>query len=257
MLCARNCSPPMAANPIVYYGTIGLAIFLTGLSKGGLGGTMGALITPLVALVMPIDQAIGLLLPIFIVGDAFALAAHWRGWDVRLIWLLLPGGLVGITLGTFVLTSISPAALKRALAIIIFLFVCYRLLEPRILKLLQYRPQKWHGWLAGGVAGFGSTLAHAGGPPVVIYLLMQNLTPAIFAATSVLFFAVTNWIKVPYYYQAGLLDLDALLPLIWLAPLVPLGVWIGRGLAERIDPAVFDRIILVLLAMTGLFLFAS
>jgi len=247
----------MAANPIVYYTTIGLAAFLTGLSKGGLGGTMGALITPLVALVMPIDQAIGLLLPIFIVGDAFALAAHWRRWNVRLIWLLLPGGLVGITLGTFVLTSISPAVLKSALAVFIFLFICYRLLERRILKLLPYRSEKWHGWLAGGVAGFASTLAHAGGPPVVIYLLMQNLTPVIFAATSVLFFAVTNWIKVPYYYQAGLLDFGRLLSLVWLAPLVPLGVWIGRQLAERIDPAVFDRIILVLLAISGIFLLAS
>lgn len=247
----------MAANLIVYYAVIGLAAFLTGLSKGGLGGTLGALITPIVALVMPIDQAIGLLLPIFIVGDAFALAAHWRRWNARLIWLLLPGGLVGITLGTFVLTSISPAGLKRALAVIIFIFICYRLMQPRILKRLHYRSEKWHGWLAGGVAGFASTLAHAGGPPVVIYLMMQNLTPAIFAATSVLFFAVTNWIKVPYYYQAGLLDLGRLLPIIWLAPLVPLGVWMGRRWADRVNAIVFDRIIVVFLAITGIFLLAS
>jgi hypothetical protein len=247
----------MAVNPAAYFTIIGLAVFLTGLSKGGLGGTMGALITPILALVMPIDQAIGLLLPVFIVGDAFALAAHWRRWDARIIWLLLPGGLVGITLGTFVLTSISPEDLKRAMAIFIFIFVLYRLFESRILNLLQYRARKWHGWLAGGVAGFASALAHAGGPPVVIYLLMQNLTPAIFAATSILFFAVTNWIKLPYYYQAGLLDLGKLLPLIWLAPLMPLGVWIGRRWAERINPVVFDRIIVVFLTITGIFLFAG
>lgn len=218
---------------------------------------MGALITPIVALVMPIDQAIGLLLPVFIVGDAFALAAHWQRWDRRIIWLLLPGGLVGITLGTLVLTSISPEALKQAIAIIIFLFVLYRVFESRLLSLLHYRSRKWHGWLAGGTAGFASALAHAGGPPVVIYLLMQNLAPAVFAATSILFFAVTNWIKLPYYYQAGLLDFERLLPLVWLAPLLPLGVWLGRRWAERINPVVFDRIILVFLAITGIFLFSG
>ena len=165
------------------------------------------------ALVIPVDQAIGLLLPIFMLGDVFALAAHWRRWNSSLIWLLLPGGLVGITLGTFVLTSISAVLLQHLLGIFVFVFIGYRLLESRILKAFQYRAQNWHGWVAGGMAGFTSTLAHAGGPPIAIYLLMQSIPPAIFVATSVLFFAVINWIKVPYYYQAGLFDFPALVRL--------------------------------------------
>jgi len=153
----------MASDPVVYYSVIALGAFLTGLSKGGLGGLLGALITPLLSLVMPIDQAIGMALPIFILGDLFALAAHWGNWDRRLNWLLLPGALLGITLGTYVLTSISPTALKRSLAVIIFLFISYKLFEQRIMGKLAYRAQNWHGWLAGGIAGFTSTLAHAGG----------------------------------------------------------------------------------------------
>lgn len=247
----------MASDPVVYYSVIALGTFLTGLSKGGLGGLLGALITPLLSLVMPIDQAIGMALPIFILGDLFALAAHWGNWDRRLNWLLLPGALIGITLGTYVLTSISPTALKRSLAVIIFLFISYKLFEQRIMGKLAYRAQNWHGWLAGGIAGFTSTLAHAGGPPIIIYLLLQGVTPVVFVATSILFFSVTNWIKVPYYYQAGLLNFQALLGIIWLAPLVPLGVWVGRRLARRVDRLVFERIILVLLGITGIFLLVS
>jgi len=37
--------------------------FLVGLSKGGLGGAAGALATPLMALVMPAEKVIGLVLP--------------------------------------------------------------------------------------------------------------------------------------------------------------------------------------------------
>ena len=143
----------MAPDLILYYTAVALAAFLTGVSKGGLGGTMGVLITPMMALVIPVDQAIGLLLPIFMLGDVFALAAHWRRWNPRLIWLLLPGGLVGITLGTFVLTSISAVLLQHLLGIFVFVFIGYRLLESRILKAFQYRAQNWHGWVAGGMAG--------------------------------------------------------------------------------------------------------
>ncbi len=253
----KSCSNKMADNPAIYYSVIGLSAFLIGLSKGGLGGMLGALITPLLSLVMPIEQAIGMALPILIVGDLFALAAHWGNWDRRLIWLLLPGAVVGITLGTFVLTNISPTALEQFLAVIIFIFVFYKLFERQIISRLHYQAHRWHGWVAGGTAGFTSTLAHAGGPPVIIYLLLQDVAPAVFVATSVLFFAVTNWIKVPYYYRAGLFDLQALLHILWLAPLVPLGVWIGRRFAQKSNRLVFERLILVLLGMTGIFLMFS
>ena len=83
---------------------------------------------------------------------------------------------------------------------------------------------------------------------------MQSIPPAIFVATSVLFFAVINWIKVPYYYQAGLFDFPALVRLLWLAPLVPLGVWVGKGLAQRVDRSIYERIILGLLVISGVLL---
>ncbi len=244
----------MAPNLILYYTTMALAAFLTGVSKGGLGGMMGALITPMVALVIPVDQAIGLLLPVIILGDVFALGAHWRRWNGRLVGLLIPGGLIGITLGTFVLTNISALLLQRILGVLVFLFVGYRLAENKVLKTLSYQTQNWHGWVAGGLAGFTSTLAHAGGPLIAIYLLIQNIPPPVFIATSLLFFAVTNLIKVPFYYQAGLIDMAVLAQVVWLAPLVPLGVWVGKRLAMRVDRTVYERIILVLLVISGVLL---
>jgi hypothetical protein len=244
----------MGSDTLIYYSVMALAAFLTGISKGGLGGMMGALITPMVALVIPVNQAIGLLLPVIIFGDMFALAAHWRKWSGRLVGLLIPGGLIGITIGTFVLTNVSAAFLQHLLGVIVCLFVGYRLVESRVLKALSYQTKNWHGWVAGTLAGFTSTLAHAGGPLIAIYLLMQNIAPPVFVATSLLFFAVMNLIKVPYYYQAGLLDITALAQVIWLAPLVPLGVWVGKRLATRVDRIIFERIILVLLAISGVLL---
>src|SRR5512143_341626 len=87
---------------------LALCAFLTGLSKGGLGGGLGTLVTPIMALVMPASMAVGLSLPMLIIGDIFAVSVHWRGWDSRIIWMLLPGSILGIIIGSFALGHLSP-----------------------------------------------------------------------------------------------------------------------------------------------------
>jgi uncharacterized membrane protein YfcA len=104
------------------------------------------------------------------------------------------------------------------------------------------------------VAGFSSTLAHTGGPPVSIYLLMQNIAPRTFIGTSALFFGILNWIKVPYYFYARLFDTEQLLRVLWLLPLLPLGVWLGKWGADKVSKPVFEKIIVFLLAVTALLL---
>jgi uncharacterized membrane protein YfcA len=235
----------------------GLACFLAGFSKGGFGGALGFFITPMLALVMPLNLVVGIMLPVLIVADIFTLAAYWRKWDIRHIWILLGGALVGVTLATFILVNIPVELLKKLLAIIVLVFVAYRLLENRILVALTYQPRAWHGLLAGGVAGFSSALAHAGGPPITIFLLLQELEATIFVATSALFFALLNWIKVPYYLAAGLINFSFLFELIWLTPLIPVGVWTGKRLAGVISKRRFEQIVIVLLFFSALFLLFS
>jgi uncharacterized membrane protein YfcA len=244
----------IADNTTVFYTAFGLAAFLIGLSKGGLGGMLGALITPMLALVIPIDQTIGLMLPILILADVFAVSAHWGRWNRRLVLLLLPGAVLGVTIGTYVLTNVSVLALRRGLGIIVLIFLLYRLFEQHLLDWLHFETRDWHGLIAGTVAGFTSSLAHSGGPPVAIYLLMQDLAPRVFVASSALFFTTLNWIKVPYYIYADLFDFDRLLGMIWLAPLLPLGVWIGRRYVERVNKRIFERILLVLLTISAVLL---
>lgn len=231
-----------------------LACFLTGLSKAGLGGGLGFLITPMLVLVMPLDQAVGLMLPVLILGDLFTLAAYWRRWEVRFLWILFAGALIGVTLATLVLANFPVDVLRKGLGVLVLVFFAYRLLERRIFIRLAYRPHPWHGVLAGSLAGFTSTLAHAGGPLVAMYLLLQQLPPITFIATSALFFVVLNWIKVPYYYYAGLLDFKLLWQFIWLVPLLPLGVWAGRRLVNRMNRKAFETVIMGLLLASGLLL---
>ncbi len=232
-----------------------LVAFLIGLSKGGLGGTLGALATPLMALVMPANKVIGLLLPVLMYADLFAVALHWRRWDRRIILLLVPASLIGVIAGTVFLSRVSANTLKLVLGVITLIFAGYKLFESRIHRSVNYQPRDWHGYLAGSVAGFSSTLAHNGGPPASIYLLLQGITPRAFIATSALFFMILNWLKVPFYWRSGLFDFPILrgiaLPML---VLVPIGVWVGRWIGLRLNKRTFEQVIVVLLFLSGILL---
>lgn len=241
----------------LFYAVTGLVAFIIGLAKGGFGGTIGALATPLMALVLPHEPVIGTVLPLLMGADIFAVTAHWRGWNMRLILLLLPGAIVGVTVGTWIITNAPTETLRKALGVIVLLFVVYKLFEKRIMQAMTYEPHDWHGLIAGGITGFSSSLAHIGGPPVSIYLLLQDLVPGVFIATSALFFMILNWIKVPYYIYADLFDLHRIWQIAWLAPLIPAGVYTGKWAATRFEKATFERIIIAMLAVTGIFLLVS
>lgn len=244
----------MTSHLALFFGMAALVAFIVGLSKGGLGGTLGALATPLMALVMPADNVIGLVLPILMLADVFAVAFYWGQWNGGLVLLLIPGSVLGVTIGTFFIKNAPTRSLQIALGVIVLLFAIYRISERRILKSLKYRPHDWHGLLAGTITGFSSALAHTGGPPVSIYLLMQEVTPRVFIATSAIFFMLLNWIKVPYYFYARLFDFQLLIRIAWLLPLVPLGVWVGRWAAGKVNKQVFERIIVSLLVVTAILL---
>lgn len=229
----------------------GFVAFLIGMSKGGLGGTAAALATPLMALVLPADEVIGLLLPLLMVADVFAVALHWRRWNRHYVFLLLPGAIIGVTIGTLFITNAPTDVLRRVLGIIVLILAIYKLVEKRILAWLKYEARDWHGVVAGTIAGFSSALAHTGGPLVSIYLIMQNVTPAVFIATSALFFAILNWVKVPFYFYADLFDFGRLGQLLWLLPLIPMGVWTGRWAAFKVNPLTYERIIIALLIISS------
>lgn len=231
-----------------------LVIFIIGLAKGGFGGTLGALATPLMTLVMPADQVIGLLLPILMIADVFAVASHWQRWDSRLVLWLIPGSILGTAIASIFIATVSAEVLQRGIGLVVLLFVLYRIFERRLVRTLLYRPRNWHGLVAGSIGGFTSTLAHTGGPPISIYLLLQNIEPRVFVATSALFFTVLNWIKVPSYLYLGLFDLDQLWQVAWLLPLLPLGVWAGKIIAEKVNKIIFDWSIIAILAATALLL---
>jgi len=242
---------------IAQIGLFILACLLIGISKGGLGGPLPvSLVVPMLALVMDAKEAVVLILPFLIVADWFALRVYWQKWDLHYIKLLLPLGIVGVVMGALMLSIIPDTMLKLTIGIFTIIVIVYKLLSDRLSD-LSYYPRDWHGYIAGFLSAFTSTLASTGGPPFAIYMLLKGITPIKFIATTTLYFAIINIMKVPIFWQQGLFDFDTLLRVAWALPIIPIGVWIGRKALTFIDQILFDRIMMGLLIMSVIILFIT
>jgi hypothetical protein len=234
--------------------TVIVICLLIGFAKGGLSG-IALISVPLLSLTMPTAEAVATVLVLLMVGDVFALWAYWGKWDNRLLWLTLPAGVAGTLLGAYILTQLPDAVLNAIIGVLTLLYVAYRLLADRLQSMaLDYDPPPVVGWVAGFVAGMASSLGNAGAPPLAAYLLLKRVLPEVFVAVFAAFFAILNALKLPLFVQSGLLRPDAFLSVIWAAPLIPLGVWLGRRFINWVDPRLFNRLVLLVLFLTGVYL---
>lgn len=227
-----------------------VAILLTGISKSGLGGALGGLAVPFMSLWMSPRDAVAVMLPVLIAMDLFGIRA-WRGKaDWAELRLLLPASLVGIALGTLAFGVMSDRMVKGAVGLIAVVFAADRLLrKPKAEGHTAPLPRLAR--VCGVGAGFTSTLAHAGGPPLMIYLLTRGLPRQAFAATSVFFFAALNLAKLPFYLGLDLFTRDTLTMSAMLLPLVPVGVWTGMRLLQRIPERPFYLLATAALGLSG------
>ncbi len=238
----------MITDPLFYAVAIP-AVTLLGLAKGGFAG-VGMISTPLVSLVVGPIQAASIMLPILIAQDAVSVYTYWGKWDRRNLVLMLPAAMIGVLLAWLLAARVSEAAFELALGMIALLFGMRYLFGRRLLRPKRAGPVV--GAVCGAASGFTSAIAHAGAPPFQIYVLPQRLPHEVFAATSVLFFAVINVVKVAPYAALGGFSEENLATAAALLPLAIVTTLGGVALVRRVSGDRFYSIIYALLVLAGL-----
>jgi uncharacterized membrane protein YfcA len=228
-----------------------IAIVLVGLAKGGLAG-MGALATPLLALVLPPTVAAALLLPVLLVQDVVSI---WSFRKTRSNWIIawmLPGAAIGVVIASGLAALIDERLLLLLLGLITLGFGLYRLWIERGGRIVaQSNSPGWVGSLFGVAMGFTSQIAHAGGPPFQMWVAPRRLPHETFAGTSSIVLAAVNWMKVPSYIALGSLNHQTLTAAVVLMPLAIASTFAGIWVVRRLDSQRFYTVIYVLMIGLG------
>ncbi|UGX98542.1 sulfite exporter TauE/SafE family protein [Bradyrhizobium barranii subsp. barranii] len=226
-------------------------VFLICFMKGAFGGGFSIVGIPLLSCVMDPVTAGGLLAPLFIAMDLFALR-YWKPstWSKPDLVLLLPGLVIGIALGYLLFRVLDHRAVAIVMAVVTLSFVGIWLVsDPKVVIRPRSSPKAVAAGLASGVT---TMVAHSGGPPLAMYLLPLGLSKEVYAGTTSLFFTVGNAIKaVPWLLlvrPAG----NVWIVMAGCLFAIPSGVWLGWRLHGKLDQRQIYRACHGLLAVTAL-----
>jgi hypothetical protein len=253
------------------------AVAFIGITKSGFGSGVGLMIVPMTAIAMGYipgwgsAAALGLLLPLLIAGDLIAVwqyfhlffpkkseAAHGQAMLARrLVGRLLPGSVIGVIVGGILLDVIhSRADLVNALirieigceSILLVSIHWWRIYRGTQIRLM---PEPLRSWLTGSFAATSSTIAHAAGPIIAMYLLPMGLDRQLYVGTSAVYFFLLNSAKIPAYYASGQFARARLPFTLRLLPLVVGGAIFGRWLNRRISDTAFTKIVYIVTFLLG------
>ena len=228
--------------PLAFWLLAIAATLLFGMSKAGFGGAAGSLGVPLMALAVPAPFAAAVMLPILLAIDVVGLAVFRGRGDPANLRIILPGAMIGIALGWLTFGHVDARWIRLLIGIEALLFAFDRFRAARAENAVLSAPTLGPGVFWSALSGFTSFVSHAGGPPIMQYLMPQNMDKMRLVGTTVIFFSVVNFSKLGPYAQLGLLDLSNLGVSLLLAPAIPVGYFIGYRLLHAVDMRGFNLV---------------
>jgi len=216
-----------------------------GFTKTGIS-SLGILVVTVLMFIFPAKESVGILLPMLIVGDIFAVIYYRRSVVWKYLFSLVPWVLCGIIIGYFVLNQINSDQLKPVIGIMVLALLILHVSREKLGdKFNNALPKSlWFSITMGILAGFTTMIGNAAGGVMAIYLLMKGLPKKEFVGTGAWFFMFVNVIKIPFYINLGLITFDSISFNLWLIPTIIIGAYIGAKVLPRIPQKTFQVLIL-------------
>lgn len=225
-------------------------LFVATIVRAALGFGEALIAVPLLALLMPVEQAAPIAVLTSITIALIVLALDWRSVHVGSAGRLLVSTLFGIPLGLYLLTAVPEAIVKAILAAVILAFSLHAILAKGRYKLSNDRL----AWLFGFQAGILGGAYGMNGPPLAVYGSLRGWRPEPFRATLQAYFLPASIAGMGGYYLAGLWTPTVNHFYFASLPAVVLGSLGGRWIGRRLEPERFNFYVYAGLIAIGLVL---
>jgi|SRR5581483_9288500 len=232
------------------------AVLVAAVAAGFSGFGFNVVAVPLLALVLPVKDAVtvGLVLGLVATGLSAILALHRQQVNVRLLVVLLAGSFPGLIVGTAAFRLLNAQSLRITIGVLTaclpMIFMFTRLARPRVFNTGE-------ALSVGFVGGSFAATTGTGGPPIVVYLLATVREATKLRGTIVGHVAVVTLLALLLHAVQGQISGSQLSESARLSPAVAIGLIIGTRLFRVAPSGIYRRsvkAILVLVSVTGLLL---
>jgi uncharacterized membrane protein YfcA len=228
-----------------------LATLLLGMGKSGLKG-MGVIIVTLMALVFGAKASTGILMPMMITADIFAVIYYHRHTQWKFLKKLLPMMVVGVRLGVYWGNDISEVLFKQIMAFFILATVLVMIWMERSKTFGIPKHWAFSGFM-GLLSGITSMIGNLAGSFTSIYLLAIRLPKNEFIGTAAWLFFIINVFKLPFHiFVWKTISKETLTLNLLLSPAILIGFYLGIRLVKIINNDLYRKLVLVVTALGAL-----
>lgn len=220
--------------------TLLVAYFIRGVSGFG----SGLIAIPILALWLPLTFVVPLMLLLDFSASILLSSVNLRQVNWREVRTLIPLSIIGIALGTYLLTSMPLQPMLITLAIFVAIFGIRSLLNLQGNNTIS----RWWAIPAGLSGGTIGALFGTGGPPYIIYLGHRISDKTALRATFSGLILVEGTLRISSFAYAGLFsDTRLLWSYLVAMPIVAIGLTLGHRAHIGLTREQMMRIIGILL----------
>ncbi|MEJ2628675.1 MAG: sulfite exporter TauE/SafE family protein [bacterium] len=231
-----------------------LCALLIGMTKSGLSGA-GLMIVPIMANIFGSRESTGIVLPMLITADIFAVTYYNRHAHWKYILRLMPWAILGVGGGLYFGKHVNDHVFSNILVAIVVMGIGL-MLYGDLRKKSAVIPDYWWFSMALGVGGgFTSMVGNAAGPILMLYLLSMRLPKNAFIGTGAWFFFILNLTKVPVHIVSWhTITLDTLKINLLCVPFIIAGIITGIFTVKLFKETAYRYFIIISTLISAIFL---
>ncbi|WP_343488340.1 sulfite exporter TauE/SafE family protein [Allomuricauda sp. d1] len=224
------------------------AIFLLGISKSGLKGLSIFNVT-LLALAFGARESTGIMMPLLLVGDVFAVIYYNRHTQWKYIIRFMPWMITGILIGVWIGKELPETQFKIGMVIVIFISLALLVYWDR--RKSKSVPTHWSfAGSIGVLAGICTMIGNLAGAFTNIFFLAMRLPKNEFVGTAAWLFLITNAFKMPFHIWVWkTISWETLIIDLKLLPAIFAGLVLGVFLVKIINEKQYRQFVLVVTAI--------
>ncbi|HEY3388502.1 MAG TPA: sulfite exporter TauE/SafE family protein [Prolixibacteraceae bacterium] len=228
-----------------------ICAILIGMSKTGVPG-VSMIVVPTLALIFGGKQSTGVLLPILIFADVFAVIYYHRHAQWKHLVRALPWAFGGLFIALWIGNLVNDEQFKQMIAIIVFVSIALMIWKDYFYKKEFTTDKWWFAALMGIVGGFATMIGNVAGPIFAIYLLAMHLDKKGFIGTTAWFFFIVNLSKFPLQVLVWKnININTLTIDILVLPAIALGAWLGIFLVKLIPEVAYKWFVIVITVLSA------